>query len=41
VELSQGTKETVQYAKENPPQKGTGGTFADYSKAYLKEGDRL
>lgn len=41
AKLSKGTQETVQYAKENPPQKGTGGTFADYSKAYLKEGERL
>lgn len=35
------SQETLQYYKENKPVKQSGGTFVDYSKPFLKEGERL
>lgn len=42
AKFTKNTQETLKYYNENKPTKGSkGGTFADYSKPFLNEGDTL
>lgn len=42
AQFTSNTEQTLKYYNENKPTKGQkGGTFADYSKPFLKEGERL
>ena len=41
AEFTKNSQETLKYYQENKPVKKQGGTFADYSKPFLKEGENL
>lgn len=41
AEFTKNAQETLKYYQENKPVKKQGGTFADYSKPFMKEGDKL
>lgn len=41
VEFSKNTQKTIKYYNENKPVPTGSGTFADYSKQFMKEGEKL
>ena len=41
AKFTKNAQETLKYYQENKPVKKEGGTFADYSKPFMKEGEKL